>query len=305
MTNDTTTGVYGHPPAELVGLDGETLQLSPLVPGAASIEAAADGSFGRLAILAPPGTVERRFVLAHALRASRPGAALSVMAPKDKGGGRIAAELEAFGCDVAGKGRRHFRIAETARPATLSGVDEAIAAGALRFDETLGLWTQGGVFSSDRIDPGSRLLLDHLPALSGRGADLGCGIGVLGRAVLGNAAVTDLVSIDIDRRAVEAARRNIEDGRAVFRWADVGNPLPGIERLDFAVSNPPFHDGGMEDKALGQVFIRRAAEMLRKGGTAFVVANRHLPYEAAMGAAFARVTVLAETGGYKLFEARK
>ena len=53
--------------------------------------------------------------------------------------------------------------------------------------------------------------------------------------------------------------------------------------------NPPFHDGGTEDQALGQAFIRRAAEALRPGGTLWLVANRHLPYEATLSAAFKTV----------------
>ena len=74
---------------------------------------------------------------------------------------------------------------------------------------------------------------------------------------------------------------------------------------DFVVSNPPFHDGGAEDRRLGWAFIRKAAEMLRKGGVLWLVANRHLPYEAELNAAFARVRPVADQGGYKVFEAVK
>jgi 16S rRNA (guanine1207-N2)-methyltransferase len=116
--------------------------------------------------------------------------------------------------------------------------------------------------------------------------------------------VTSLRLIDLDRRAVEAARRNVEDARASFEWADV-RTLEAAGELDFIVSNPPFHDGGAEDRRLGQAFIRKAAEMLKKGGTLWLVANRHLPYEAELKAAFRRVTPLSDGGGYKLFEAVK
>jgi 16S rRNA (guanine1207-N2)-methyltransferase len=75
--------------------------------------------------------------------------------------------------------------------------------------------------------------------------------------------------------------------------------------LDFVVTNPPFHDGGAEDKRLGQAFIRQAAGMLGKGGVLWLVANRHLPYEAELNAAFKRVRMAADAGGYKVFEAVK
>ena len=46
--------------------------------------------------------------------------------------------------------------------------------------------------------PGTALLLETLPPLSGRGADLGCGLGILARAVLASEAVTALTLLDID-----------------------------------------------------------------------------------------------------------
>ncbi|WP_155818747.1 class I SAM-dependent methyltransferase, partial [Brevundimonas diminuta] len=140
--------------------------------------------------------------------------------------------------------------------------------------------------------------------LKGAGADLGCGFGALSTVVLRAPAVTALRLVDIDRRAVEAAKRNVDDARAGFDWADV-RTLEGAGDLNFIVSNPPFHDGGDEDRRLGQAFIRKAAEMLKKGGTAWIVANRHLPYEAELDAAFKRVRMVVDQGGYKVFEAVK
>ena len=58
--------------------------------------------------------------------------------------------------------------------------------------EGLGLWSQPGVFSWNRIDPGSALLAQTLPALSGKGADFGCGVGYLAHTVLASPAVTHL-----------------------------------------------------------------------------------------------------------------
>jgi 16S rRNA (guanine1207-N2)-methyltransferase len=69
--------------------------------------------------------------------------------------------------------------------------------------------------------------------------------------------------------------------------------------------NPPFHDAGTEDKQLGQTFIRQAASLLRKGGTLWLVANRHLPYEALLTELFRTVTPRADQGGFKVIEAVK
>jgi 16S rRNA (guanine1207-N2)-methyltransferase len=90
----------------------------------------------------------------------------------------------------------------------------------------------------------------------------------------------------------------------VVHWADA-RTAPALEGLDFVVANPPFHDGGAEDKGLGQAFIRRAHAVLRKGGTLWLVANRHLPYEAVLTPLFAKVEPRADAGGFKVYEARK
>jgi 16S rRNA (guanine1207-N2)-methyltransferase len=296
--------VYGAPVEGLAEAPPDAVQLSPLVPGSARLEDLAEGAADGVVIVAPPGTLERRYVLALALRALKPGAPLAAMAPKDKGGGRIGAELKAFGCTVTDTGKRHQRLCQTHRPDAPTGLDEAIAAGALRLDPALGEWTQPGLFSWDRPDSGTALLLSVLPRLTGAGADLGCGGGRIARAVLAKPGVTSLDLIDLDRRAIDAARRNVEDPRARFHWADARTaPLP--EKLDFVVMNPPFHDGGQEDRSLGQDFIRRSHALLRKGGEAWLVANRHLPYEPVLTPLFTRVELKADSGGFKVYQGRK
>ena len=304
-----TTVLYGRPPVVFdppaTGGEGGAIQTSPLIPGSTPLESLASGSVDAAMIYAPPGVLERRHTLALALRALRPGGRLTTMAPKDKGGSRLKKELQAFGLEVAEDAKAHHRRCVVIRPETLSpDIETAITAGALQQLEHLGAWSQPGVFAWDRIDAGTALLAEILPPLSGRGIDLGCGYGALSTVVLRSSAVTGLNLVDLDRRAVEAARSNIDDPRATFEWTDV-RTLAEAGDLNFAVTNPPFHDGGAEDRRLGQTFIKKAAGLLKRGGTLWLVANRHLPYEAELNAAFSRVTPRGEGGGYKLFEAVK
>ncbi|MBM1175160.1 class I SAM-dependent methyltransferase [Microvirga arabica] len=304
MHDTTRSGAYGTPPAELAQAPEGATQFSPLIPGSAKLEEQPEGEFSDMLVLAPPGTVERRYTTALALRALAPGGALTILAPKDKGGSRIAKELKAFGCSVSETSRRHYRICTCERPSRLIGIDEALAEGGPRRDEALGLWTWPGVFSWNRLDPGSVLLEQNLPAFSGRGADFGCGIGILARTILAFPTVEHLAMLDIDRRAVEMSARNVTDPRAEMRWVDARSGT-GLQELNFVVMNPPFHDGGAEDQSLGQTFIRRAAEALRSGGVLWLVANRHLPYEGVLKPLFRRVTPKVEAGGYKIYEALK
>ena len=297
------SAVYGAPPSDLVDVPHDAVQVSPLRPGSMALEQLPDGSLESLVAAAPPGSIERRYMLAHALRALAPGGQLTVLALKDKGGQRLRGELEGFGCEVAERSKARQRICHAERPERLEGIEDAIGEGAPTIVEDMGLHSQPGVFSWNRIDPGTALLLRHLPKLAGRGADLGSGLGILAKVVLDAPAIEDLTLVELDRRAVEASKANVRDPRARFLWADARST--GLSDLDFVVSNPPFHAEGIEDRALGQSFITAAARMLRRSGTLVLVANRHMPYEDTLRAAFRSMTVLADEAGYKIIEARK
>lgn len=298
-----TSLIYGRPPAVFDPPMSAT-QTSPLIPGSSALEDMADGSVDDITLYAPPGAVERRYVLAQALRVLKAGGRLDVMAPKDKGGSRLAKELKGFGLEFAENAKAHHRRVQLTRPETVEGLDGAIRDGAPRIVPGLEAWSQPGVFAWDRIDTGTALLAQVLPPLKGNGIDLGCGYGALATVVLRSPAVASLRMIDLDRRALSAAKKNVEDARARFEWDDV-RTLEAAGTLDFVVSNPPFHDGGIEDKRLGQKFIRKSAELLKKGGVAWIVANRHLPYEQDLNEVFKRVNMVVDQQGFKVFEAVK
>jgi len=305
MSDTPRAAVYGFPLLDVVEAPAGAAQVSPLVVGATDLADLPDGALDEIVVQAPAGAAERRYVLAQALRALKVEGRLTALAPKDRGGLRMNKELTAFGCAIGESAKRHHRICVTLKPQALTGVEAAIAEGAPRRLDGDGLWTQPGVFSWDRLDPGSALLLKTLPPLAGVGVDLGCGVGVLAHAILASPKVTKLTLIDLDRRAVEAARRNVVEPRVEVLWADARGGAELLSGLDFVVTNPPFHEGGGEDKSLGQAFIKAAAAMLRKSGVLWIVANRHLPYEAVLNEHFKTVRPAADAGGYKVYEARK
>jgi len=298
-----TAYLYGRPPA-VFDPPTDAIQTSPLIPGSARLEDAQPGSAEAVMMLAPPGALERLYALALALRVLEPGGRLDVMAPKDKGGARLAKELAGLGVVGEATSKAHHKRIQAVRPEGVEGLAAVIGANGLRFSPDARFQTQPGIFAWDRIDAGTAMLIERLPPMQGAGADLGCGWGALAGHVLASSGVTSLRLIDLDRRAVEAARANVHDPRARFEWADL-RALPADGTLDFVVSNPPFHLAGEESRSLGQGFVRKAAAMLRPGGVAWIVANRHLPYEAELRTAFKRVRVVDEGGGYKVFEAVK
>ena len=95
MISAGPAAVYGAPPPALAPAPQGAIQVSPLIPGATALEDMATASLSMVVMAAPPGTTERRYALAQALRALKPGGALVALTPKDKGGARLRKELEA------------------------------------------------------------------------------------------------------------------------------------------------------------------------------------------------------------------
>jgi 16S rRNA (guanine1207-N2)-methyltransferase len=297
--------LYGQIPAGLADYPSDALQTSPLEPGSTLLLNLKASAYTGLTMRAPANTAERQHDLALALKALVAGSPFTILAPKDKGGSRLLKELAGFGVSAADNPKRHHRICSGVVPETLRGIEDAIARGAMALAPKTGLMGQPGIFSWDRVDTGTALLVEALPNLWGRVADFGVGTGVLSLKILTSTKVKSLTGFDIDRRAIEACGLNVKDERFASVWTDLRANGAGVTGLDFIVTNPPFHDAGEEDQALGLAFIKVAAQTLRNGGALWLTANRHLPYEAVLTALFKSVTVKAEGQGYKVFEAIK
>ncbi|MBV0891000.1 methyltransferase [Paracoccus sp. Z118] len=166
-----------------------------------------------------------------------------------------------------------------------------------------GFVTRPGLFSADGVDPASAMLAAHLPErMPTRVVDLGAGWGWLSAQVLARPGVEALHLVEADAEALACARRNITDPRAAFHWADATTfRLP--EPVNGVVMNPPFHDGRAADPHLGARFIRAAAGLLTGAGRLWMVANRHLPYEAALNEHFAGVTEIGGDTRFKIISA--
>ena len=168
-----------------------------------------------------------------------------------------------------------------------------------------GFQTLPGIFSADGPDRGSILLASALPAkLAGKVADLGAGWGFLAAEILKRPGVKRLDLVEAEADALDCARHNVTDPRAQFHWADATTWRPD-SLLDAVVMNPPFHVGRDADPALGTAFIRAARRMLAPNGSLWLVANRHLPYDAALSEHFLAHEDVAGDGGFRVIHATK
>lgn len=275
------------------------------------------GAFDCVLVLPPRQRQEARALLARAASLLAPGACLVAAQHNDEGARSMQGDLARLLGNVQAVSKHHCRVAWALRDADAHEsphADPALAAAWLADDQPRALGSDGllrrpGVFAWDRLDPGSALLIDALPAdLQGRAADLGAGVGALSVELLRRCpGITALDLFEAEARALALARANVEalapDIPVGYHWHDVPRGIPG--RYDTIVMNPPFHTGRAADPSLGLGFIAAASAALAPGGRLLLVANRHLPYEAALGAGFASVQRLREADGFKVVDARK
>lgn len=168
-----------------------------------------------------------------------------------------------------------------------------------------GFRTVPGIFSADGPDRGSVLLAAALPAkLGGKIADLGAGWGFLAAEILKRPGVKKLDLVEAEADALDCAKVNLSDDRARFHWADATKWRPET-LLDVVVMNPPFHTGRDADPALGAAFIRAARRMLAPSGELWLVANRHLPYDAVLSDCFLEVKDVAGDSAFRVIHAIK
>jgi len=175
-----------------------------------------------------------------------------------------------------------------------------------------------GVFSPDRLDPGSALLLSHLAAQGQQGQqtparvlDLGCGAGPLGLQACALWPDARARLLDADIRAVRSARDNAERlglaARVEVRWWDATEPLPGGEgrgAFDLVLINPPFHTGKGVDMGPAIAMFDHAADALAPEGVALIVANRTLPYEPTLRG-LGELETIEQARGFKLLRLRR
>jgi len=165
--------------------------------------------------------------------------------------------------------------------------------------------TDAAVFSRRRLDPGTRLLIEHLPLpATGQALDLGCGYGPVGIVIAAESPGARVWLVDVNERAVELARRNLSlNGivNAEVRQGDGFDPVAGMT-FTLIASNPPIRAG----KRVVYAWVEEAHRRLEPRGRLLMVARtsqgartlaRH------MAAVFGGCREVAKGGGYRVLEA--
>lgn len=141
-------------------------------------------------------------------------------------------------------------------------------------DLHLRLETDSGVFSPDRIDPGTRVLLETVPPPPQQGnlLDLGCGYGPIALTLATRSPSAMVWGADVNRRALEIAEGNAKTAgldNVRFSLADEIDPAL---RFTAIWSNPPIRIG----KAALHDLLLTWLPRLTPGGLAHLVVQKHL-----------------------------
>lgn len=139
-------------------------------------------------------------------------------------------------------------------------------------DKKYNLYSDNGVFSKDKFDYGTRLLLDSIDIskLSGNVLDLGCGIGVVG-IILGTINENiNIDMIDINERAISLVRDNLTLNKVkanVFS-SDVYSNVN--KKYDYIITNPPIRAG----KEVVRKFLFGGYDYLNDNGMLYFVMRK-------------------------------
>jgi len=169
------------------------------------------------------------------------------------------------------------------------------------------LLTASGVFSKDKVDLGTRLLIDSM-VLPERGnvLDIGCGYGAVGIASAAFNPLLNVFLIDVNHRAIWLTRQNIERNRlnnAEARRGYMYEPVANL-KFDCILSNPPISAGMKTVKAI----ICEAPHHMTFGGLLQIVVRSKIAGKRLSGffeEAFGSVEVLARKSGYRVLTSKK
>lgn len=131
--------------------------------------------------------------------------------------------------------------------------------------------TDYGVFSKNRLDFGTRTLLETLDTskISGKVLDFGCGYGPIG-IYIAKTTNSEVHMIDINRRVLGLARKNVSLNHVNVNIYESNIYEKVTEQFDYIISNPPIRVG----KEILYKILFEAKEHLKENGELWIVVNK-------------------------------
>ena len=139
------------------------------------------------------------------------------------------------------------------------------------FDLSLDFYSDNGVFCKDRLDFGTRLLLENIDwdNVSGNILDVGCGYGPIG-IIANKISKCSITMCDVNRRALHLAEMNCKNNKvdAKIIESDCYSNITGT--FDTIITNPPIRAG----KKIVYEIVFGAKNYLSDNGSLYLVIHK-------------------------------
>lgn len=168
--------------------------------------------------------------------------------------------------------------------------------------------TDSGVFSKDRIDFGTRLLIETFSSDKAQGdlLDLGCGYGPIGITLAKDYPNRHITLIDVNERAVMLAKKNASQNNVSNVEVLQSDGFSNLTNKKFAaiITNPPIRAG----KKLIYALFAKSIEHLQENGSLWIVIQKKQGAPSAikyLKSIYSKVEVKARKKGYFIICAYK
>ena len=139
-------------------------------------------------------------------------------------------------------------------------------------DTNYSFYTDNGVFSKEKLDFGTRVLIENIPLdlLHGEILDVGCGYGVID-IILGKLVDARFLGVDVNRRALHLADMNKKENKVNNVSFLESNCYENVsDKYDVIITNPPIRAG----KKVVYEIVMGAKDYLKKDGSLFIVVRK-------------------------------
>jgi len=166
------------------------------------------------------------------------------------------------------------------------------------------------VFSAQKLDIGTRLLLKNIPASTDNKTiiDMACGNGVVGIIAAEKNPAAKLIFTDESFMAVQSATENVKTSSlknvAEFYATDCVQALES-GTADIVLNNPPFHQQHAVGTQLALAMFKDAKRVLKPDGELWVISNRHLAYHISLKKMFGNCDLVANDNKFVILRAIK
>ena len=164
--------------------------------------------------------------------------------------------------------------------------------------------SDNGVFSKERIDFGTNVLLNSLEDLSNIKSvlDVGCGVGIIGISLAKKYDNLAVHMIDVNEKAISLTKENIAINKVENCQTYLSNVYSDVnEKFDMIISNPPIRAG----KDVVHGIAIGAKEKLNNGGFFYAVVQKKQgadSFKKKLQEIYNNVEIVNKDSGYIIFK---